>query len=135
MPERGNPADPAAWLDWQRALAIVDGDVPLLEHLVDVFIAQYRTVPEQLREAVRSGDWTAASQRAHQLAGSAGAIGALALEQLSRSADAAARQMAAGKVSADAREQSLVAAGAMIQRLEWTLERAAAWRSGADHST
>ncbi len=133
MPEPAIPADPAAWLDWPRALAVVDGDVPLLEHLVDVFIRQYAQVPEELRAAVRGGDWSVARRRSHQLAGSAGAIGALGLEKLARSADAAAHRMLEGPVTADAREQSLVEVGAVIRRLEWTLERAGAWRSGDEH--
>ncbi|MDE3011576.1 MAG: Hpt domain-containing protein [Pseudomonadota bacterium] len=132
MAEAAAAPDESSWLDWPRALAIVDGDVPLLEHLIDVFLTQYRQTTAHLREAVHQDDWTLVRRLAHQLAGSAGAIGAVELERLARAADAAVRAVIEGPVSADLREQSLVAVGALVNRLEWTLTRAASWRGGAE---
>lgn len=128
MDEAPAAPDEGSWLDWPRALAIVDGDVPLLEHLIDVFLTQYRHTTAQLREAVHADDWALVRRLAHQLAGSAGAIGATELERLARAADAAVRAIIEGPVSADLREQSLVAFGALVNRLEWTLACAASWR-------
>ena len=97
MPEDSSGPDEGGndWLDWERALAVVDDDVALLEHLVDVFIRQFAPAIAELRTHALHGDWGGIARRAHQLAGAAGAIGAQPLELLARSVDRAARAASA----------------------------------------
>lgn len=119
--------DSGAWLDWPRALAIVDHDLRLLERLVDVFLAQYGVMPAELRAAAQARDWLLAGRRAHQLAGAAGAIGAVGLEAVARAALAALREAPAGSDGGMAEADACVEA--LSRRLDWVLARARAWRT------
>lgn len=123
-------AESHSWLDWSRALAIVDDDAALLAHLVDVFIGQYGAVVAELRDAVRDGGWPAVARRTHQLAGAAGALGALALERKAREALAAAGRLGA-TTPEDAQPLDIATVVELIRHLEWTLGEASAWRQAA----
>jgi HPt (histidine-containing phosphotransfer) domain-containing protein len=130
-------APEADWLNWDRALRVVDGDAMLLQRLVRIFAEQFGETSALLTAAAASGDWARLGQRAHQLAGAAGAIGAEGLDQLARRLERAAQQaQAAVQSQALAQAQApapvpaaaaAAAAAAVCERLDTTLAGARAW--------
>jgi len=91
-------------LDRDEALAAVDGDMELLEELVELFCADRDAMTERLRAAVEAGDATEVREAAHAIKGAVGVFGAhecarlaLALETMGR---AGTLDGAAGRVDA-----------------------------------
>jgi two-component system sensor histidine kinase/response regulator len=85
---------PLASLDREVALARVGGDPELLKEIAVLFLENYQTWLNELREAAVSGDLDAVQRTAHGLKGSVANFGArdaveasLKLETLGRNSD------------------------------------------------
>jgi len=72
-------------------LQAVGGDADFVDELIDTFIADVPQQLAELRAAVASGTAADAIRPAHTLKGTAGSIGARAVEAMSRSIEEAAR--------------------------------------------
>ena len=84
----------AMTLDWQEALARVDGDEQLMQELIEVFFEEYPVLVDQMKQAIDQGDAAALQRAAHTLKGSVAVLGAQALagaaehvEQLAKAGD------------------------------------------------
>ena len=116
-----------SWLNWGRALDMVEGDVQLLCRLVEVFVEQFAHSPAEINSAARRGDWPQVTRRAHQLAGAAGAIGADVLDEAARALNRAARDALAADDRAFDRELIDGRVLFLCSHLEVTLSSARTW--------
>jgi signal transduction histidine kinase/DNA-binding response OmpR family regulator/HPt (histidine-containing phosphotransfer) domain-containing protein len=66
-------------IDWQRALASVDGQPGRLQKRIDGFLREYRDGPAVIRDAIAGGDHGSLQSLAHNLKSSAPYIGAFDL--------------------------------------------------------
>ncbi|MYD85043.1 MAG: Hpt domain-containing protein, partial [Acidobacteria bacterium] len=68
-PPAGGPT-PDARLDWDAALAALDGDPELLAAVVEGFLGQHPSLGAELREALGTGDLAVVKRVAHTVGGS-----------------------------------------------------------------
>ncbi|MFQ5855971.1 MAG: response regulator [Anaerolineae bacterium] len=99
------PIDRTAMLD------CVDGNVELLKRVVDVFLDHYPRQLSEVREAIATRDSTALEQAAHTFRGAVGNVGAKTAYNL------------ASKLETIGRNSQLDGASAVLQDLEWEVER------------
>lgn len=69
----------AMTLDWEQALARVDGDEKLMQELIGVFFEEYGSLVKQMQKAMQQRDADALRRAAHTLKGSVAVLGAEAL--------------------------------------------------------
>ena len=56
-------------VDWDAAMAAVDGRADLLQELISIFFQEYPVLTEQIREAIQRGDAPTLRLMAHRLKG------------------------------------------------------------------
>ncbi|OON62876.1 hypothetical protein B0920_05440 [Massilia sp. KIM] len=77
--EAGPPLPAAPGIDWEQALAKVDGRRSLLDKRAASFVREYAGAPKALRDALAQGDHARLQALAHNLKSSAAYVGALEL--------------------------------------------------------
>jgi HPt (histidine-containing phosphotransfer) domain-containing protein len=85
----GLPAVPG--IDWQMALASVDGQHARLHRRVRGFLEEYRNMPQTVRNAIASGQGELLQSLAHNLKSSAAYVGAATLATLAHQLEQALR--------------------------------------------
>ena len=97
-PAPAEPAAPAATpmaeavLDVSRGLSTLSGNRQTYLRILKIFLDTGEGTVGNLQEAVGQGDYATISALAHSLKGSAGAVGAVAMQDISRRLDDAARR-------------------------------------------
>ena len=86
----GMPA-PVPGIEWDKALADVDGSLPRLHKRLRSFLREYARAPQVVRDAVASGRYDALERLAHNLKSSAVYVGASALSAMSNTVEQALR--------------------------------------------
>ncbi|MEX8518073.1 MAG: response regulator [Leptothrix sp. (in: b-proteobacteria)] len=83
-----------AGLDYSRGLTLVNGNLPLYLRLLALFVASHAKDTEQMLRALADDDLSAIGRQAHNLKGSAGNLGAVALMDAAAATHVAIRQQA-----------------------------------------
>ncbi len=109
LPE--SPAIGTAAIDWDSAIAVVDGDRELLGEVVAAFLIEGPTLSEEIRQALAAGDANRLRRGAHTLKG---ALRTLGIELAAQSA---------GELEEIGRSGDLSRAPAHVARLESQLDQ------------
>ncbi len=109
LPE--SPAIGTAAIDWDSAIAVVDGDRELLGEVVAAFLIEGPTLSEEIRQALAAGDANRLRRGAHTLKG---ALRTLGIELAAQSA---------GELEEIGRSGDLARAPAHVARLESQLDQ------------
>lgn len=109
LPE--SPAIGTAAIDWDSAIAVVDGDRELLGEVVAAFLIEGPTLSDEIRQALAAGDANRLRHGAHTLKGALRTLGIELAAQL------------AGELEEIGRSGDLAQAPAHVARLESQLDQ------------
>ena len=104
---------PLAGVEWDRALAGVDGSLPRFHKRLRGFLREYAGAPQLVRDALASGRYGPLQSLVHNLKSSAIYVGASALAALANTVEQALRQ--------DQVEQAAALAPELIEQLDTLL--------------
>ncbi|MFH1138322.1 MAG: ATP-binding protein [Pseudomonadota bacterium] len=91
---RREDAGPRRLVEREIALARLGDDEELFLELVQIFVDDFPLKIKKLTEAIDGGDWPEIARLAHTIKGSAGAVGALALQNTALVLEKAAKEQA-----------------------------------------
>jgi two-component system, sensor histidine kinase and response regulator len=107
-------------VDLSRGLAMVSGNVEMYQRLLDIFVRTHSGDPDALRQAAAEDDRVRLGERAHNLNGSAGNLGALSVHKAASELERAVREAA----PRDRIQPQAVALAAELESLIESIRRA-----------